>query len=438
MDQFQQELSSYFSNEDQFPSCVNLFGQKSNCLHKFLSLHKDQFVSVVVFANECYTNKILFETIINALNKHQLSEENNYTPYADADTIEEFLSELSLMDPDKSYLIAIENAEKLRDMELNIIPVFTKLQEFTGLNVSCVFVSHIPLSKFGVSMCHTIHVPDHTKADLIEMLSSKCSNIQKKISERIKKNQDLKEEEKDKQLSIIDQLDEDFYKRYLDIFLNVLYKVCRDTAELQFLAEKCYPSYYTPVLKGKIMVNDAVNLWRNITKVFKVLLQTSHMRIENQESSMEPTNGSSLSGFAKMLELPYYAKYLLIASFLASHNEAKFDKRLFMKHHGKEKKRQKIAKVSEKMNVQFGPKSFTIDRLLAIFYAILEEKVGLTCNLLSQVSTLLDLNFLTVVSGENSIMEGNTRLQSTIGLDFAINIGKVVGFNVKQFLTDFH
>lgn len=89
------------------------------------------------------------------------------------------------------------------------------------------------------------------------------------------------------------------------------------------------------------------------------------------------------------------------------------------------------------MNVQFGPKAFTIDRLLAIFYAILDEKVGLTCNLQSQISTLVDLNFLSFVSGESNIMEGTSRLQSTIGMDFAINIGKVVGFNVKQYLTDF-
>jgi origin recognition complex subunit 5 len=90
------------------------------------------------------------------------------------------------------------------------------------------------------------------------------------------------------------------------------------------------------------------------------------------------------------------------------------------------------------MNVQFGPKSFSIDRLLAIFYAILEEKVGLTCNLLSQISTLIDLNFISFSSGENNIMEGTARLQSNIGLDFAINIGKIIGFNVKQYLTDFH
>lgn len=93
--------------------------------------------------------------------------------------------------------------------------------------------------------------------------------------------------------------------------------------------------------------------------------------------------------------------------------------------------------MTEKLNIQIGPKSFTIDRLLAIFYAILDEQLGLTCNLMAQISTLVDLNFLTFSSGESNIMEGSSRLQSTIGLDFAINIGKVVGFDTKRFLSDF-
>ena len=83
-----------------------------------------------------------------------------------------------------------------------------------------------------------------------------------------------------------------------------------------------------------------------------------------------------------------------------------------------------------------GPKTFQIDRLLAIFYAILDEKVGLSCNLLAQISTLVDLNFLTFTNDDKSMMDGTARLQCTVGLDFVTNIGKVVGFNVKQYLTD--
>lgn len=141
------------------------------------------------------------------------------------------------------------------------------------------------------------------------------------------------------------------------------------------------------------------------------------------------------------LDLPFYAKYLLIAAFLASHNPAKEDKRLYMKNHGKQRKRlQNVkakAKVSEKLNTQLGPEAFTVDRLLAIFYAILDEKVGLTCHLLAQISTLISLKFIGFVSGENNIMEGSARLQCTVGLDFILNIGKMVGFNVRQYLCDF-
>jgi origin recognition complex subunit 5 len=89
------------------------------------------------------------------------------------------------------------------------------------------------------------------------------------------------------------------------------------------------------------------------------------------------------------------------------------------------------------MATQIGPNSFAIDRLLAIFYAILDEKVGLTCNLLAQISTLIHLKFLTFTSGEKNIMDGSARLQCTVGLDFILHIGQLVNFNVRKYLCDF-
>lgn len=89
------------------------------------------------------------------------------------------------------------------------------------------------------------------------------------------------------------------------------------------------------------------------------------------------------------------------------------------------------------MSTSLGPKSFNIDRLLAIFYAIIENRVGLTCNLLAQISTLVQLRLLTFVSGENNVIEGTARLQCTVNLEFIVNIGKIVNFNVSQYLCDF-
>lgn len=65
---------------------------------------------------------------------------------------------------------------------------------------------------------------------------------------------------------------------------------------------------------------------------------------ENNPNSMNAIKHST-----RNLELPYYTKYLLIAAYLASHNEAKTDKRLFMKYHGKEKKRLQSLKAKAKV-----------------------------------------------------------------------------------------
>ncbi|EDS29038.1 origin recognition complex subunit [Culex quinquefasciatus] len=61
------------------------------------------------------------------------------------------------------------------------------------------------------------------------------------------------------------------------------------------------------------------------------------------------------------------------------------------------------------MATQLGPKAFTIDRLLAIFYAILDEK------------------FLNFASGEGTAMDGSARLQCTVRMTFIVHIGKMVG-----------
>lgn len=217
--------------------------------------------------------------------------------------------------------------------------------------------------------------------------------------------------------------------------------------ELRLVAAECFPAYCEPVRDGTIPAHDSMKLWRNITKTLRAALSTMYMRIGTKAtgSGVAPDGTAWL---AQNLELPYYAKYLLIAAYLASNNAAKEDRRLFMKNHGKQRKRMQAvnarAKVTEKMTTKLGPKAFNVDRLLAIFYAILDEQVGLTCNLLAQISTLVHLKLLTYASsaeggaGGSAMLDGSaTRLQCTVGMDFILQIGRMVGFNVRQYLTDF-
>lgn len=83
--------------------------------------------------------------------------------------------------------------------------------------------------------------------------------------------------------------------------------------------------------------------------------------------------------------MPYYAKYFLIAAYIASFNSPKYDRQLFVKASNKRKK-SKPPKLSENSTSELvGPKIFSLDRLLAIFYAIIEENTNMTANLLAQV-----------------------------------------------------
>lgn len=360
-----------------------MYGQKSVgkslCLKEFNRTSSEWLKSVTVCASECYTNRILFESIINKLNDHKLSHEDSYESFAKVESMEEFLVQLSALDPAGSYLISIENAEKIRDMDHNMFPVFTKLREFTGINISCILISHLAYEKFRAGDVIKLHVPDYSKNEIIEIFLSKHKELHMKIINTIYENESNDNDSKFHQLAAIESMDAEFYKNYLNIFLNVFYKACRDIKELEYLSDKCYQSYYAPIMNGEIRATDITSLWRHSMKSLKQSLKTTYMRIDNmptfedtKRDESTTTNNescSSIQAFAMNLELPFYAKYLLIASFLASHNDAKTDKRLFMKYHGKERKRQKKAKVNYYWELH---PSFIFHKRLILFFRYLK------------------------------------------------------------------
>ncbi|KAM8715195.1 hypothetical protein ACLKA7_002269 [Drosophila subpalustris] len=422
---------------EAYPPAIYLFGHsgtgKTALTKSFLlQCQKQQNVHIAQLnAIECYSTKIMIENVLDALGMQQQTAENML----------EFVEQLRSWherDPRGGFLIAIDNAERLRDMDANVLPVLLRLQQLTSLNLCVLLLSQLPFEKYynktGLSEIITLHLGQYNKAETLRILSTDFDEVRQQLL--------LQQQQQDAQrLAICEKaLTPDFYSNYLNLFLSVFYKACRDVPELRLTARKCFGIYMDPVLDGSVECTDVSRLWRHIAGPLRAALTQIYMRIEKPLGETE-IEDQSVRKLAQSLELPYYGKYLLIAAFLASHNSAKQDKRLFVKNHGKQRKRMQTvnarAKNAEKMSTTLGPKSFSIDRLLAIFYAILDEKVGLTCNLLSQISTLVHLKLLGFVSGEQNIMDGSAKLQCTVGLEFVLYIGKVVGFNVRQYLCDF-
>ncbi|XP_055911778.1 origin recognition complex subunit 5 [Eupeodes corollae] len=445
---------------ETFPPSIYLYGHsgtgKTSILTKFLKHTNSK--TVILDCIECYTSRILYESILNKLHSHRLRKEDNFAPYMKCETLKDFISDLQQTgsdnevdddDEETSYIICLDNAERVRDMDANILPAFMRLPELTGLNICCILVSQLPFEKYytkgGLPDQISIYCPQYSKNEVQKILTEDFERVRERLLRRLRKDPPMKlAVDIERAEEIISELTSDFYGNFLNVFLSVFYKACRDLPELKVVSTDCFDIYVEPVLNGTIDKNDVSRLWRHITNPLKTALSQVYMRMDQElEIRTDETfvTNQSVKKLAQSLELPYYGKYLLIAAFLASHNSAKEDKRLFVKHHGKQRKRMQAvnakAKVTEKMSTSLGPKSFSIDRLLAIFYAILDEKVGLTCNLLAQISTLVHLKLLSYVSGENNVVEGSAKLQCTVGLEFILYIGKVVGFNVRQYLCDF-
>lgn len=421
-------------NNDQMCDAIYLYGQsgigKSTAIQHLL---KSGIVDNYVIMNcvECYSPEILYEGIIDQLYDHHLTPENGYKSYAKCKNMMTFLRLAKKLDDTQRYIIVLENAEELRDMEFNMLPCFVKLQELTGLNICTIFVSTIEFVKYHSKTSAldviSVYVNVYSKDEMKEILRLDYKNVQNTIRENIS-NDDIK-------LEILDTLNEDFYENYINVLLTVLFRVTRDVNELKSIAKFCYEKYIQPVLERSIEQHDVLKLWKLGEPTLLNVLRKYQIGMYLADSTVQISSNSSQ---ISQLELPYYTKYLLIAAFLASNNPVKEDKKLFVKKSSKKKKSGKVkAKVTEKMNTQMGPQGFTIDRLLSIFYSILDEKVNLNAKLLGQISNLVHLRLLRFVSGENNILEGTARLQCTVGLEFILHVGKTLQFNVRQYLCDF-
>ncbi|XP_069484175.1 origin recognition complex subunit 5 isoform X2 [Ambystoma mexicanum] len=320
---------------------------------------------------ECFTSRLLLEQILNRLNDHCPTPENEYSSYERCDTLNEFVRLykqviLNQNIQDETVYIVLDKAEHLREMDANLLPGFLRLQELTSSNVTFFFLSELVWEKFrpntGCFEPFTLYFTDFNKDELQKILAY------------------------DHPI----EYSADFYAAYINILLGVFYTVCRDLKELKHLAALIFPKYCEPVIKEEAKESDTRKLWRNIEPHLKKAMQTVYLREISslqweklQQSSEETGQLKGLSAHAHV-ELPYYSKFLLIAAYLASYNPARTDKRFFVKHHGKIKKTNFLKKHEKTSNHLLGPKPFPLDRLLAILYSIVDSKVAPTANIFSQ------------------------------------------------------
>jgi len=372
---------------------------------------------------EAYQPKLIFQSILSQLGSSGLK----------CDNVSDFTRILSDCVEARRAVIVLENADRLRD-DLSLLSVFTRIQEITDCQVTTVMETRLDWSKLrpaeDVITPIIVMFNQYSRDELVRLVAAFLET----------------------EIDVEGESDNMFRLQYSGLVLSLFYSVTRSLTELLHIARVNFSTYQQPVVSGDCKHNETKKLWANIEPHLKKCLATVHLRevtskqmmtMEQDQIKEELNSIQSLSSIGPnisnpnrlSIELPFYSKFLLIAAFLASYNPAKSDKRFFVKHHGKQKKTLTSIKSKEKLNSQLtGPKPFPLERLMAIFYNIVEEQVNPTATIYSQVTSLVRLQLLTSVGLE---MIDQPKYKCNVSMDFIRTVAKTVQFDIFKYLYDY-
>eukprot|EP00039_Didymoeca_costata_P003812 m.69755 g.69755 ORF g.69755 m.69755 type:complete len:442 (+) comp12086_c0_seq6:1390-2715(+) len=329
--------------------------------------------------------KILFG-LASALNVPENAEFLKY------DSVNEFVQSLNKMLGDKqaqhayeTAYIVLDEAERLREYPPSILPVMLRLFELVDHHVCPVLISNLTWEKFrsntGVPEPLTVLFPPYEKDTILRIIQKDC-----------RPNEDR-------------QLFSQFARIVYDVFSGP----CRDLNELRHLVSLLFPLYMEPIELGKLSKTDFKELYRCVLPELKKQLGRIYLRevstSEWEQHAGDRTEKAPKAHKTQELELPFLSKYMLVAAYLASYNPESTDARIFSKHKIQKKrkapnKKKKVSKAAVKVPQRLlGPRAFSMERLLAIFYSIFDgEKPKASAELYALVASLVTLQLLTYTS----------------------------------------
>jgi len=278
-----------------------------------------------------------------------------------------------------------------------------------------------------------MHFSSYTRSQSIHILSRKPLDIFKTFPE----DQDYDDETHTEDKNWL-------WPRFCAAVWDSIGENCaRDLSSFRDVCQKLWPAFTAPIIKGDFGTRD-----------FSRLL-VSQRRLFQDESALLDTivtapTASGQNVGSKTHDLPYYAKYLLLAAHLASSNPARFDQIFFMK--ATERKRRKKGggtarsgggKPSQNRKLPrhlLAPSPFPLDRLLAILHAILPHDFRSTIDVYAQIATLASLRLLVraggIGGGDPLEPGGKWKVGRAVTWEYIQNLARTLDFGLLDYIAE--
>ncbi|KAI9494954.1 origin recognition complex subunit 5 C-terminus-domain-containing protein [Zychaea mexicana] len=435
---------------------------------------------------ECHTPHMIFEHALNQWCHWTPSVENRFTGICRIQNVHQFVKAVEegvavddnntvvQFGKEETHYLVLDRAERLRDMGPTLLPVLLRLSELTGRNICVILLSTIVFEKFkvkgGAYEPLYIRFSEYSKEDTLQILQLLFETTDRRIELRRDRNGDEEEEEdnedngdesnNDPEPEFV-ELDDEFFTGFCEVIYTIFNHNCKDINELKYIAALLFPLYIKPIRKRQVQMHEKARLLKHAQPYFaqatdklylREISSTEWSRETRRIENMEDAGGDVNMAFLKRplarekgeFDLPYYTKFLLLSSYLASYNPARYDVRYFSKmgetrarKKGGGTRKGKADQGGGKMRPQLlGPKAFPVERMLAIFYSIIDDTLEDSIDVQTQITSLTTLRLL--VRANNMDRLDGAKFKCNVSFEFIRAVANSVRFEIDKYLYDFN
>ena len=403
--------------------------------------------SAIIPSPECITTRHLLERTLDSV-KESLEEHNeDEVPETDGrcESLSIFVVELQrLLANRRKFILVFDAIDRQREPSPTLLPALSRLGEIIPtLSVVLILTTPHPQLLHQAGVPH-LHFPQYTRADTISIITAFPLPVS---AHPIKNSPDPTSTSSDSDSAWL-------WTRFVTACYDSLgAAAARDLPSFRRLCQTLWPAFVAPILDKGEAPGD---YW---PREFSKLIVKNRPLFQNETAlvpSIIPQELASISANtttvpATPINLPYHAAFLLIASYLASHNPARTDLAMFSKTSlGKKRKRRGTPnhsknklKTHQKLSRRLlGPQPFGLERLFAIFHAIASDDGyrGGSAGIMGQVTTLVGLRLMVRAGnaggGMGDALEGSGKWKCAVGWDFVKGVSREYGFVLDDYVVD--
>ncbi|MCJ1244277.1 hypothetical protein MMC30_001475 [Trapelia coarctata] len=391
----------------------------------------------IVRSRECITARHLLERTVLAC-RDALNEKDRSGAHKNVDGRCESVTVLvvqlqQLLQGQKKFVLVFDGIDRQREAPPTLLPALARLGEIIP-NLTIVLIVTAPRPRFlHLAGVPHIYFPPYDRSESLTILS----RMPQPIFSTTSTEEDLPEE------IFLERQEDDawLWSRFCGAVWESLGKgAARDIMSFASACGRLWEPFVQPIRDGLYGTRD-----------FSKLIVRNRALFQGETALVErlvpvATADAPKKTLGNPHTLPYYTSHLLLAAYLASHNPSRLDSTFFMKAASLKRRKRRTGPAAPKTRPSkhrkiqrklLGPQAFILERMLAIFHAIVPDEIpGGTGDVMAQMAMLASRRLLVKTAAAADVLEQGTKWRVNVGWEYIVGVARGVRFELEGWLVE--